>query len=193
VRRFVSKLSTMFVGVALIAAAQTASATLLVDASQVGSDVVFTASGTLDLTGLTLNNNTSCLGLARPALEILCVGPKPSQPVDVYRSLTSPGAFGTSTLNLADFGSGDMVGVSGTLLIVPLDYVSGTALSSSSTYSNSTIASLGLTAGSYSWVLPSADTFTLTIGNAVPEPATLMLMSLGLGGLGFARRRKDGA
>jgi PEP-CTERM motif len=87
------------------------------------------------------------------------------------------------------------------VVAVPLDYVSGAALgTSTATFAGATIASLGLTPGSYVWSWgsgPTADTFTLDIvagagvGAAVPEPATWATMLLGLAGLMLLRKRAD--
>lgn len=74
------------------------------------------------------------------------------------------------------------------MLSVPLDYVSGSALSDSSTYYSQTFSSLGVRPGSYVWTWGSgatADSFTLDIGS-VPEPSSALLFALGL--LILARR-----
>jgi hypothetical protein len=81
-------------------------------------------------------------------------------------------------------------------LLLPTDYVSGTALLSSATWYNETFGSLGLAPGSYvySWGLGiEADSLTLNIvdPNAVPEPDTLALVCGGVFSfLAFATMRR---
>ena len=74
---------------------------------------------------------------------------------------------------------------------MPEGYVSGSALSDSSTYDFASLASLDVTPGVYTWTWGSgadADSFTLIAGN-VPEPSTWAMMLLGLAGLGYAGYR----
>jgi protein with PEP-CTERM/exosortase system signal len=76
---------------------------------------------------------------------------------------------------------------------VPSGYISGTALSDSSTYDNATFASLGVTPGTYVWSwgtgLPNQN-FTLIISGAeVPDGgSTVSLLGFGLLGLAALRR-----
>ena len=77
-----------------------------------------------------------------------------------------------------------------------------TEQSGSMTFENITLAGLGITAGTYTWVLntASADTFVLNAGaggggggggGAVPEPSTAIVMGLlGIVGLAGNRRRR---
>jgi hypothetical protein len=80
------------------------------------------------------------------------------------------------------------------LLVVPYDYVSGSPLMDTSTYDNATFSRLGVTPDIYVWTWGSganADSFTLKAeAAAVPEPATLGLMVIGLLGAGFAGRKR---
>jgi hypothetical protein len=93
----------------------------------------------------------------------------------------------------ADSGSGNLVTIvgGGNLLGVPLDYVSGSALSDTSTYDNQTFSTLGVTPGRYEWTWGSGinQNFTLVIGT--PEPSTWAMMLVGFAGLGFAGYRKS--
>ena len=77
-------------------------------------------------------------------------------------------------------------------LTVYSGYVSGTALSGTTTFANQTFASLGLTAGTYTYGIPN-DTLTVEIPT-VPEPAAwaLMLVGVGLIGAGMREAREDG-
>jgi hypothetical protein len=81
------------------------------------------------------------------------------------------------------------------MIIVPFRYVSGSSLSGTSTFDGATIATLGLTPGSYVYTWGSgvdADGITVNI-SGVPEPSTWAMMGLGFASLGVvacgARRR----
>ena len=137
---------------------------------QVGSDVVATGRGRIDLTGLTFFRSSSIDPGMHPRWHLgfceLCVGvfmntgPTSSR-VDSY-SIPGVwgGGFGGGSTTTANIGSGNMVGIatgadvgfrSGNLLSVPKGYVSGTALSDSATYSGKTLATLGVRPGTYVW------------------------------------------
>ena len=118
--------------------------------------------------------------------------------VDVYSGVSGPSSFGSGLNAFASSGTGPTTGVLGLtdFLDVPSAYVSGTALADSSTYDNATLASLGLTPGTYtySWG-PSegtGDSFVINIGTT-PLPAALPLFAGGLGLVGLlvrGRKRK---
>ena len=117
--------------------------------------------------------------------------------VHVYSGITGPSNFGSGGFTAASSGSGDRVGIDndGKVLFVPLDYVSDSPLSDTSTYLSQTFGSLGVTPGTYEWTWGSGanQNFTLVIGTVVPEPSTWAMMLLGFAGLGFvgyqSRRR----
>jgi len=160
---------------------------------QVGSNVVATGSGAINLTGLTFSNiSGGGAGIVANLGDVIMT----SGSSDLYRGFTGPtnfgsgGAFGTNTF------SGDSVGISPDLglLGVPLGYVSGAALSDSMTFNNETLASLGVTPGTYTWTwgagLPNQN-FTLIIGRAgVPDGgSTVSLLACALFGLAALRRK----
>lgn len=164
-----------------------AQAGYVVTLTQQGSDVVATGSGPVDLTGLagpaTGNSNNDQI---RPDLGIIITGPVPSTTIDIYGGYTGPTSFGSSAFAFASSGSGDKVGIVAFEgeLVLPADYVSGSALSNTSTYDNQTFASLGVMPGTYEWIWGSGadQNFTLVIGAAaVPEPSSLLLLALPLG------------
>ena len=135
----------------------------IVTLEQVGSNVVATGSGPINLTGLTFAGS----GQFPDGAGILPVPPKiqtgPTGLVnfDLYGGLvTGPTSFGSGLGALASSGSGDFVGIKvfnfngvgpNGLLLVPQGYVSGAALSDSMTYNNATFAGLGVIPGTYVW------------------------------------------
>jgi hypothetical protein len=178
-----------------------ANAAIIVTFEQVGSDVVANGSGSADLAGL-----AGLGGLdADPALlgghaDALVMGPAATTEGMLYTGLSGPSGFGSgTTLILASSGSGDHLGLfpdTPPWLIVPVGYVSGSALSATDTWANETFATLGITPGTYEWTWGSgadADSLTLQIGPAsteVPEPATLSIFGAGLAMLGVMRRKR---
>jgi hypothetical protein len=85
------------------------------------------------------------------------------------------------------------------ILVVPVGYVSGNVLSNSMTFNNATLASLGVTPGTYVWTWGTGLTnqnFTLQIGSVgVPPPgvpdggSTVSLLGFALLGLAALRRK----
>jgi hypothetical protein len=167
---------------------------------QSGNDVVATGSGTINTAGLTFKPSTSggdhdtgyCVAFG-PGLGI---GPSDSTSVDKYTgTIAGPANFGSGHSFFATSGSGDMVEMAkfAGVMDVPLNYVSGAALSGTSTFANRTLASMGLTEGTYVWTWGSgadADSYTLNVG-AVPEPCSAGAAAVvGIGLLARRRKRK---
>ena len=136
--------------------------------TQVGNDVVWSGSGSFNLTALTSAGPGSIVGGYNSGQAVWAIGPNTS--VDTYSgTITYPLTFGTSAVGVtSNTGStfGILPGGSGRLLYVPSGYVSNTNISGSSTYANKTIASAGLTPGTYTWSWGSggnASTLVMTI------------------------------
>lgn len=172
-------------------AASPAKAGYVVTLAQVGSDVVATGSGPIDLTGLNLLS-TNAAGSAHlfPAQAAILTGPAPSSVFfSFYGGYTGSTSFGSGSFISANNGSGDPVGIESPVfneLIVPLGYVSGNPLSDTSTYAGATFTSLGVMPGTYEWTWGTGanQNFTLQIGAAaVPEPSSLLLLVGALAGL----------
>jgi hypothetical protein len=168
---------------------------------QVGSKVVATGSGAIDLTGLAffeqLPNIPSFVSAAAGVINT-------GLPANAFRysGATGPTSFGSGNVFLANTSSGDLVGIAGNVgsspggigvVTVPEGYVSGTALSDSATYSNASFAILGLTPGTYVWTWGAGanQNFTLVIGGAgVPDDgSTVSLLGCALLGLAALRRK----
>ena len=170
-----------------------ANAAVVVDLTQVGSDVVATANGTLDLTGLTSQGN---FGLAESVRgNIAYIGLGSVGLVTGYSGLTGPGSFGTgSTFIPSNAFAGTSFALNGSAfgtpyVFVPVGYVSGSAISGTATFFGQTVASLGLIAGRYSYT-SRADSVTVNVRGAVPEPSTWAMMLLGISGIGTVMRRR---
>jgi hypothetical protein len=159
---------------------------------QVGSNVVANGSGAINLTGLTfIISGADNPGIV-PSLGVISTGPFASS-IDVYQGFTGPTNFGSGAGALPNTASGDFVGISGVglELFVPLNYISGAALSDSMTFNNATFASLGVTPGTYVWTWGNGanQRFTLRIG-AVPDGgSTISLLGCALLGLAAFRRK----
>ena len=136
--------------------------------------MVESGGGTLDLTDLFRSNEFDAPNVPSvdPPLSDFFSGAA-SPIVAAYKSVSGPSGFGAGLGTFASFSGGDPVGLQASLLFVPLDYVSGAQLSETSTYLNASLASLGMTPGTYVWSWgfeDHADTFTLDIGEAIPPP-----------------------
>jgi PEP-CTERM motif len=185
----------------LLSAVPSADAAYVVTIEQIGSAVVTAGSGSFNTAGLTLAENSSSVGgVVIASGAELNLGSLSTEAGGVYIGIQGPTSFGSSGEILADSGAGALVAIvgSGEDMLLPGDYVSGTALAASSdTYLNETIAGLGLTQGLYVWTWGSgatADSFSLQIGPedvaAVPEPESITLLGIGLIGLMGTRRRR---
>jgi hypothetical protein len=195
------KLLAATTALTMVVAAGRAEASVVIDITQVGSNVVITGSGTLDLVGLTYDFSTCPPTEVVPLDNTVLIGTYAGA-VDVYSGITtSPGSLGSGGTTAASSGSGDTFGIDDMTLDVPAGYVSGGALSGSSTFDSTTIASLGFTPGTYvfSWnssgvgAAVADDSITVEVGSAVPEPSTWAMMCLGFAGLGFLAYRKRAA
>lgn len=179
--------------------AGSAQAGYIVTLQQVGGDIVATGTGALDVADLSLSPNTfASMALIVPKSGFIDTGPTSSVLLNGYLGFSGPASFGSGLLTLANNGSGNLVGLHSAsgVLLVPLGYVSGTALSDTSTYNGKTFASLQVTPGTYVWSWGTglhADTFTLQIGPAaVPDSgSTLGLLLVSVAALFGASRLRS--
>jgi hypothetical protein len=157
------------------------SAPMTVTITEVGSNVVMSASGTVDLSGLTLVSSSAGpfgnggLGISNATFVCGASGSSGSS----YSGFTSvPSNFGSGSGLPHSSGTGQAFGVIMNmappyLLIVPTGYTSGANISSSQTFTGQTLSSLGLTNGTYTytWSGGSIDVVVgIGLGGPTPTP-----------------------
>tara|TARA_R110002111_G_scaffold30696_1_gene63090 strand:- start:43 stop:615 length:573 start_codon:yes stop_codon:yes gene_type:complete len=159
-----------------------------------GSDLIMTATGSLDTTGLTAAGNTTYSPYLYPQNGAVITGANNAAATYYSGATAFGGSFGTAGFTAADAGgSGDLVYVSAFYLGLPQSYIDGTSLTSTNTFTDKSFSSLGLIEGTYVWSWPS-DSITLVIGgSAVPEPASWAALcgAMGLIATGFRRRPRQ--
>jgi hypothetical protein len=171
-----------------------ANAAVTINIVESGPGVLAIATGTLDLTGLTLVGPFSSSGAIRGSTAFVSVGIPLT--VSGYSGLTGPSSFGSGSFFFASNSVGTPFAINGggfvsPYVFVPTTYVSGSAIGGQAVWFGATFAALGLTPGQYDFTAPN-DTITVNIGpvsGAVPEPSTWAMMLLGFGGIGFTMRR----
>jgi hypothetical protein len=197
-------LAVAVLGLALgVAAPRAADAAFIATMQQVGSNVVVSGSGSFDLAAFNSVAVTNGSSRIAPNFPLVVLGSTSISGIRAYFSstFTGPSNFGTGGFFSADLGTGDRVGLGafvGPVLLVDAVYVSGTALTASSTFLNTSLTGLGVTIGSYVWSWTTngiTETFTLNIldPNApvgVPAAPALALFGVGLAGLLATRRRQ---
>lgn len=202
-RKNYSTLRGMLVGGALALLSVSAHAVYTIQIVETGGDVVATGSGSLNMTAVSSMIGASQWAFIIPSAPWVTVGQTVGTGVDYYtmQNFVTPPNMGAGGFVTATSGSGGNVGVTPATVIVPLGYVSGTALpSSTSTWAGASLASLGLTPGSYTWSWgsgPTADSVVVNVVAASPqavptlgEYAMLGLASLlAMSGIAYARKR----
>jgi len=147
-----------------------------------GGNVVMSASGSLNINGLTLVNPSAGPfgggGIGIASAEFLMVRTSGLNGAQYSGFTTTPSNFGTGGGSASTSSSGNTFGVLETVpgtksLIVPTGYTTGTVISSTQTFSGATFSSLGLTPGTYTYTWGSganADSINVVIGGAGVTP-----------------------
>ena len=180
--------ATLVIVLAWLLSVRSAYAGYTVTLQQVEPNVVATGTGVINLTGLTVSGSFSrdpqidpCFCQDEGSASIY-TGPTSSS-VNRYFGARGPRSFGSGPFTSASSGSGDMVGITTTIfgdgISVPTGYVSGTALSDMAIYSGRTLASLGVTPGTYVWTWGAGadQKFTLKIESAILPAANITNIS----------------
>lgn len=177
---------------AVVALSTTAQAAVLTIALyEAGGNVVGTVGGTLNTKSLLPHSiNYTDSGLTCPVAGTVAVGPQ--QALWYWTGLTGGASnCGLGSFVRADAGTGDTVGVNlnQRSVYAPKTYVSGSELSGTSTWNNTSFENLGITPGTYTMTYNDReDSIVLQVGS-VPEPATMAVLAAG-GLFALARRRR---
>jgi hypothetical protein len=153
-----------------------ASTDFTVTVSQVGPDVVWSGSGSFNLTDLTLNENIPSVsaGFNQNLAQFIVGSASSATTYSGSSFITFPTNFGSGSGLPPSSSSGSIFGIVQTggpsgprEVLVPQGYVSGTVISGSTTYNGQTIAGIGFTSGTYVYSWGSggnASSITLIIG-----------------------------
>lgn len=163
---------------------------MLLTVEQVGADVVITGSGSIDTSGFSEYGTRNDYNNELSNIKIFA-GPATSSngSIRTWSGLDGALTIGSASSVFTPDSSiassfGQLFGIEADstpltlggipLLVLPQNYVSGSALSGTSRYSNKTLSQLGLTPGTQTWSVGSgASLQTVQITTSVPVPAPL--------------------
>jgi hypothetical protein len=177
-------------GLLALIEATPAQAFSILKVQQVGPDVVVNGYGSAKTAGLTsAGTETTYTNVLTPAQVYAGPATFSDGNVSLWSNLNGPSSFGSDpavfeypasdpTLSFGSlFGIRTSSNPADIRLVLPSAYVSGTTISGRTTYTNVTLAQLGLTSGlTYTWTWgsgPTADSLQLQIGDIPPVPAPL--------------------
>jgi hypothetical protein len=173
------KLPLCLVLAVMLLAATSAQATIMINASEVGSDVVLTLSGSVDLNSVPASYGSQ--GPNNSNLLIANTGQlffgTPGANNGLFYSLQNffgPSNFGTGgpfIQTATNTGSIFNFYASNAVFLLDATYISGASLANTMTFPG-TFASLGMTPGTYEWTWSNgdfSDNLILNVGQSVPE------------------------
>jgi hypothetical protein len=190
--------------IALVFFSANASASLIIDFSDVGSNTLITVSGTFNSASLTTLRPSSGVpwatggnGTGSGTFSQVSVGSSSDGILGVITTGVNFELFSSTVFLQTINNTGPVIGFwnitnggNGQWKLGD-DYVSGTNLFSMGTLVGFNIVDLGINNTGLWRTLQNRDEINITVnGNVVPEPSIIALFGLGLLGLGFARRKK---
>lgn len=149
-------------------------ADIAMTARENGSDVVFSFSGSIDLTGLGAGQTNSSRGAVYPVNAFLEFGPAEPVPDSTTLYLSSvvtaesTANFGPGSFAVPTSSEGSPFSVNNNSIKLPLGYESGSAISGSITCAGTSLAEMQVAPSDtpYLWVLTNGQEITLTILDA---------------------------
>lgn len=173
-------------------------AAITIHMEEVGSNVVATLSGAINSlpgapTGSGGLGSFNGLRPSGPTMSFAFTqvpGVFPVVQVNYYTATAYPSNLGSSSTTLLQANSSTASttmmfrNLTTSNIMIDQSYVLGTAVTGTLTWNNKTFSSMGVATGSYVWGW-STDSITL---NVVPEPSSLSLLVVGVGGLIALRR-----
>lgn len=168
---------------------------VLITATEVGNDVVFNYSGSIDTSLLNTGPNDILSGDPRfispfvAGFSNLSAGT-----LTIFNGYISPANFGVKVgqefAHFADSGTGDSFWIRAQDLKLSEGYVSNSDISGSMTFKNKSFNSLGVTPGTYNWTYQSGGATMVSL-TTVPEPHEYaMVASLSLVGFALYGRKR---
>lgn len=180
VKRLAARIGLAAAG--LLLAAHAAQAAVTITFTETGSGVFATTSGSLSTSGLTATGFQQGGGIQPSGGAYAVVGTGSANNTWSASGFTGPTSFGTgTTFWQAGSNTGPAVGVRlaapGPWLILPSNYVSGTALNSTSNYGGMSLSALGMTPGTYTWSWTGDSITLVVVAAAAVSPASQTAVS----------------
>lgn len=185
----IARLGLLSLAIALVSVIATpARADFTINFTQVGNDVVASGSGSFNFNEASARSGGSLSSryvYPSRAIFISVPGTATFIDMDVSNNFSGPSNFGTGLSTTATSNSGNYIGLlaEDQVVRISLAYYQnpGGLMNTTTTWANTTLSALGLTAGTYvwSWGTSSPESFTINVDNSVPEPSTHLLFAIG--------------